>query len=100
MIVGGTRRFVPDSINHDLYTSLVELLTQYVEGNLVLREFHAAFAPLAWDAESCGDARAEELAYDVMHRFAEYTQGQWNEPALRALLRAIAANQRTPASST
>jgi hypothetical protein len=99
MYAGGTRRFVPDSISHDLYTSMVELLTQYVEGDLALREFHAAFAPLAWDAESDGDTRAEELAYDVMHRVAEYTQGQWDEPALRAFLRQIAATQRAPASS-
>jgi hypothetical protein len=90
---------VPDSISHDLYTSLVQLLTEYVEGDLALREFHAAFAPLAWDAESGGDARSEELAYDVMHRIAEYTQGQWDEPALRTLLCQIAATQRTPASS-
>lgn len=78
---------------------MLSLLARYTQGTLTLATFHAEFAPLAWDAESGEDERAEDLAYDVMLRVAEYTQGQWDEPALHALLDAILAAQRAPASA-
>lgn len=84
---------MPEFIDLSLYPKLLDSLHQYVSGRVLLRPFYREFASLAWDAESSGDPRAEELASDVMHLIAEFSQGQWTEAQLHVKLGEVAGQQ-------
>ena len=81
------------------YLTIQEQLGRFVSGDLALEKFRDWFTPATWniDDESTEDAR--ELSYEIEHRLAEFTHGDWDEQELKLLLRPFAERRSEAASA-
>lgn len=70
----------------DLGLQIREQLARYLASGLTLREFIEWYAPRARNAHQAGDPDAEYLADQVDLALAEFSNGDWTESQLRALL--------------
>lgn len=67
-----------------------EWLGRYVGSEISLGEFRNWLIPRAWNIEQDDDKAAEELAYEIELRLAEFSNGDWTEDDLKEMLRKIA----------
>lgn len=82
-----------------LYLTIQEQLRRFVSGELTLDAFRDWFTPSTWDIDSVNADDARELAYEIEHRLAEFTHGDWDEQELRLLLRPSAEHRSEAASA-
>ena len=61
-------------------------LARYVGGTITLQDFLEWFEPNTWDLD-LEDAELRKLYGEIELDLAEYTNGDWTEDELRALLR-------------
>jgi hypothetical protein len=66
-------------------------LALYLANELSLRQFDEWFVPATWDVDKTGHQPAIELAYEIILRLAEYSNGDCTEADLKKLLRPLAA---------
>jgi hypothetical protein len=64
-------------------------LSEYLDGKMSLADFQAWFVPATWNIHLTGEPGAQELAYEIDHRIAEFTSGHRTEDDLRALLMSL-----------
>jgi site-specific recombinase XerC len=72
-------------------TEMRTRLARYLSGEASLREFDEWFVPATWDVEKTRDQAAIDLAYEIILRLAEYSDGDCTEVQLKDLLRPLAA---------
>jgi len=82
-----------------LYLTIQEQLRRFVSGDLALEAFCDWFTPATWDIDSAGAEDARELSYEIEHRLAEFTHGDWDEQELKLLLRPFAERRSEAASA-
>lgn len=58
-------------------------MTQYLDSKLSLQEFQEWFASATWDVDRSENISAQDLAYAIELRLAEYTSGHLPEDELR-----------------
>ena len=66
---------------------------------LTLDAFRQWFTPATWDIDNTNVDDARELSYEVEHRLAEFTHGDWDEQELKLLLRPFAERRSEAASA-
>ena len=70
---------------------------QYLAGEQSLHEFLEWFIPVSADIDQSDDRRAEDLAGEILLRWAEFTNGDWTEAELKAQLeRLVGADSPRP----
>jgi hypothetical protein len=82
-----------------LFVELQRQLQRYVAGELGLDAFRDWFTPATWGIDQTKDITGRELAYEIEHRLAEYTNGDWDELELKQLLRPFAERRSEAASA-
>lgn len=68
--------------------STTGLVVDYLSGEISVRELRVRMARVVLEAEAT-DLRTRRLAYEVEHRLAEFTNGDWSEDELRGMLRRL-----------
>lgn len=81
------------------FLTLQEQLRRYIADELTLDAFREWFTPATWEHDSTPDADARELGYEIEHRLAEFTHGDWTEQELKLLLRPFAERRSEAASA-
>jgi hypothetical protein len=66
-------------------------LIEYLLGRFSLDQLQEWLAVHTWDVHQTGLRFAQELAYTLQHRIAEYSNGDWSEDELKDLLRPLAS---------
>ncbi len=61
-------------------------LWNYLHGKSSLNEFKDWFIPATWDVEKTEKASVIDLVNQIKLRLAEYSNGHWEEPELKAQL--------------
>ena len=74
-------------------------LARYLGGEVSLQEFEDWLIPVAWSLDPEGHSAAEDIAYEIELRLAEFTNNHWTEPELRDMLRPLAAQPAPPPAS-
>lgn len=64
-------------------------LAHYIAGEQSLETFTEWFFPATWNVHLRNDRAAEDLAYEIGLRLAEFSSGDWTEDELKALLRPL-----------
>jgi hypothetical protein len=64
---------------------------RYLSGEISLQELEDWLVPATWDVHRSGNARAEQLASDILLHLAEHSDGWLSEAELRCRLRDIVA---------
>jgi hypothetical protein len=82
-----------------LYLTIQEQLRRVVSGELTLNAFRDWFTPATWGIDEAGAEDARELSYEIEHRLAEFTHGDWDEQELKLLLRPFAERRSEAASA-
>jgi hypothetical protein len=82
-----------------LYLTIQEQLRRFVAGELTLDAFRDWFTPTTWSIDNANTDDARELSYEIEHRLAEFTNGDWDEQELRLLLRPFAERRSEAASA-
>ncbi len=82
-----------------LYLTIQEQLRRFVSGELALDAFRDWFTPATWGIDNTSTDDARELSYEIEHRLAEFTHGDWDEQELRLLLRPFAERRSEAASA-
>ena len=82
-----------------LYLTIQEQLRRFVAGELSFDAFRDWFTPATWDIDNTNTDDARELSYEIEHRLAEFTHGDWDEQELRLLLRPFAERRSEAASA-
>jgi hypothetical protein len=80
-----------------LADTLRDRLRRYVVGELSLVEFDRWFVPATADVDRMDDPETTDLAYEVLLRLAEFSNGDWTETELKDLLRQTAMAAPTTA---
>ena len=76
-----------------------EQLRPFVSGDLALDVFRDWFTPATWNIDAASMPDARELSYEIEHRLAEFTNGDWDEQELKLLLRPFAERRSEAASA-
>ena len=76
-----------------------EQLRRFVSGDLALDIFRDCFTPATWNIDAASMQDARELGYEIGHRLAEFTNGDWDEQELKLLLRPFAERRSEAASA-
>ena len=66
---------------------------------MALDAFRDWFAPATWNIDAASTQDARELSYEIEHRLAEFTNGDWDEQELKLLLRPFAERRSEAASA-
>lgn len=82
-----------------LYLTIQEQLRRFVGDELTLDAFRDWFTPATWDIDGSDNEDACELSYEIEHRLAEFTHGDWDEQELKLLLRPFAERRSETASA-
>jgi hypothetical protein len=82
-----------------LYLTVQEQLRRFVAGELTLDAFRDWFTPATWDVDNASADDARELCYEIEHRLAEFTNGDWDEQELKLLLRPFGERRSEAASA-
>lgn len=72
----------------DLEREIRERLISYIRAESTLEDFKKWFIPRVWDAHSEGRL-VEELVDEIQLRLAEFANGDWSEPELKAKLKPL-----------
>ncbi len=86
-------------MSSSLYSTIQEQLRRFVSGEMTLDAFRDWFTPATWDIDNAAFADARDLSYEIEHRLAECTHGDWDEQELRLLLRPFAERRSEAASA-
>lgn len=86
-------------MNSSLYLTIQEKLLRFISGEVTLDAFRDWFTPATWDIDAADMADARELSYEIEHRLAEFTHGDWDEQELKLLLRPFAERRSETASA-
>lgn len=70
-------------------------LASYVSNEISIHEFDDWVAQHTWNVHRSGDSEAEQLAFEIEAKLAEFSGGQIDEPSLRHELAALLPD-RTP----
>ncbi len=81
------------------FLTLQEQLRRYIADELSLDAFRDWFTPATWASDGASDNDARELSYEIEHRLAEFTHGDWTEQELKLLLRPFAERRSEAASA-
>ncbi len=81
------------------YLTIQEQLRRLVSGEIALDAFRDWFTPTAWDIDDDASEDVRQLAYEIEHRLAEFTNGDWDEQELKLLLRPFAERRSEAASA-
>jgi hypothetical protein len=81
-------------------TEIRETLSCYLSGEISLNTFQEIFLPKIWDIDQKENKIAEELAYEIMLRIAEYSNGDWDEQELKLLFRPLVENYKINITSS
>jgi len=73
-----------------LQRKIVDDLGNYLTGRMALNDFREAFLRETWSIDSVPDEPAREMSYEIEHRLAEFSNGDWAEDELKDLLRPLA----------
>lgn len=82
-----------------LYLTIQEQLRRFISGEMSVDAFRDWFTPVAWDMDAVAADDARELSYEIEHRLAEFTNGDWDEQELKLLLRPFAERRSEAASA-
>lgn len=66
-----------------------EQLARYIAGEQSLETFAEWFFPATWNVHLRDDRAAADFAYEIGLRLAEFSNGDWTEDELKALLRPL-----------
>jgi hypothetical protein len=75
---------------HPLELEIREHLSAYLAGEISLREFEDWFFQKTWNADSVDDPALVDLIYQIKLNWAEFTNDDWSEEELRAMLEPLA----------
>lgn len=64
-------------------------LRRFLEGKKSLQAFQEWFASRTWNIEESEDRSAQDLAYEIELRLAEFSNGHWTMSELRELLKLL-----------
>ncbi|MBI3048496.1 MAG: hypothetical protein HYY76_09325 [Acidobacteria bacterium] len=64
-------------------------LSRYLAGQMSFHQFTAWLSPITLATFESGDPQTQDLVAEMELRFAEYSNGDWTEEALRNLLRPL-----------
>ena len=70
-------------------------LGQYLDGKISLRQFEDWFVPAAWGIPRTASPGTLRLVGEIELRLAEFSNGHWTEPELRAKLEPLATFYQT-----
>jgi hypothetical protein len=75
-----------------LSLAIREQLANYLSGRLDLRAFNRWFAAAAWTVDGDPDVATRVLAYEIEHRLAEFSNGDWTEVELGRFFQPLVTN--------
>lgn len=72
-----------------------EQLSRFLRGETSLHAFQEWFTSRTWNIEDSEDRSAQDLAYEIELRLAEFLNGHWTMSDLRGLLKSLVASSPT-----
>lgn len=65
-------------------------LVRYLSGKISLQDFQTWFIPTIWNIDKTKNQTTEALAYEIMLRLAEFSNGDWTEDDLKLKFSSLA----------
>lgn len=86
-------------MTHGIDLEIRTRLGQYLGGEISLHEFEDWFIPTAWGILRTANGGLAELVGEIELRLAEFSNGHWTEPELRAKLEPLVSIYETAVAS-